>query len=69
MSDHVYRKIEVVGSSKNSIEDAIQGAVSRASENLRNLEWFEVKEIRGEVVDGNQVGFYQVVMQVGFRLE
>ena len=68
MSDAVYRKIEVVGSSETSIEDAIQGAVSRANKKLRNVEWFEVVETRGHVTDG-KVGHYQVVLKIGFRME
>ena len=69
MSDNVYRIIEVVGSSSESSDAAIRNAVKRASENLRNLEWFEVKELRGHIVDGDTVGHYQVVVKVGFRLE
>lgn len=68
MSDAVYRKVEVVGSSPKSIEDAIEGAIDRASSTLRNVEWFEVVETRGHVVDG-KVGHYQVVLKVGFRME
>jgi len=68
MSDHVYKKIDVVGSSKKSVEDAIENAVKRASQTIDHVEWFEVDEIRGHVVDG-KVGHYQVVMKVGFRLE
>ena len=68
MSDHVYKKIDVVGSSKKSVEDAIENAVKRASKTIDHVEWFEVDEIRGHVVDG-KVGHYQVVMKVGFRLE
>lgn len=68
MSDHVYKKIDVVGSSKVSIEDAIQQAVKRASQTVDNVEWFEVSEVRGHVVDGD-VGHYQVVMKIGFRLD
>lgn len=68
MSDAVYRKVEVVGSSQKSIEDAIEGAIARASSTLRNVEWFEVQETRGHVVDG-KVGHYQVVLKVGFRME
>ncbi|WP_416899281.1 MAG: dodecin [Minwuia sp.] len=68
MSDAVYRKIEVVGSSETSIEDAIQGAVARANKKLRNVEWFEVVETRGHVTDG-KVGHYQVVLKIGFRME
>ncbi|MCB1662604.1 MAG: dodecin family protein [Pseudomonadales bacterium] len=68
MSDHVYKKIDVVGSSKVSVEDAIQSAVKKASQTIDHVEWFEVDEIRGHVVDG-EVGHYQVVMKIGFRLD
>lgn len=67
MSDHVYKKIDIVGSSSESIEDAIQGAISRASDSVDRVEWFEVSEIRGHVRDG-KVGHYQVAMKIGFRL-
>jgi dodecin len=68
MSAHVYKKVELVGSSKKSIEDAIETALAKASKSLKNIDWFEVKETRGHVVDG-KVGHYQVVLKVGFRLE
>lgn len=69
MSDHhVYKKVEVVGSSKKSIEDAIENAIAECSKNLRNIEWFEVRETRGHVVDG-KVGHYQVVLKIGFKIE
>ncbi|MDL0432203.1 dodecin family protein [Marinobacter sp. TBZ242] len=69
MSDHhVYKKVEVVGSSKKSIEDAIENAIAECSKNLRKIEWFEVQETRGHVVDG-KVGHYQVVLKIGFRIE
>ena len=68
MSGHTYRVSEIVGTSENSIDDAIKGAISRASETLRGLDWFEVTEIRGHIVDG-QVDHYQVTLKVGFRLE
>lgn len=68
MSDHVYKKVEIVGSSKTSIEDAIQTAVTKASESLKNLDWFEVVETRGHISNG-KVGHYQVVLKVGFRLD
>ncbi len=68
MSSHVYKKVDVVGSSKVSIEDAIQNAVKRTSQTVKRVEWFEVEEIRGHVVDG-EVGHYQVVMKIGFRLD
>ncbi|MEQ9123672.1 MAG: dodecin family protein [Alphaproteobacteria bacterium] len=67
-TDNVYRQIEVVGSSKTSIEDAIDTAIGRANATLRNVEWFEVLETRGHVVDG-KVGHYQVSLKIGFRLD
>lgn len=67
MSDHVYKKVELVGSSKNSIEEAIQTALDKASESINNMDWFEVTETRGHIVDG-KVGHFQVVMKVGFRV-
>ena len=66
--DHVYRKTELVGSSSESLTNAIETAVERASRTLRNLEWFEVSEIRGHVQDG-RVAHYQVVLKVGFRVD
>lgn len=69
MSDHnVYKKVEIVGSSKTSIEEAINNAIGECSKSVKNIEWFEVMETRGHVVDG-KVGHYQVVVKVGFRLE
>lgn len=65
---HVYKKVEVVGSSKDSIEDAINNALAECSKSVNNIEWFEVQETRGHVADG-KVGHYQVVIKVGFRLE
>ena len=68
MHDHVYKVIELVGSSEVSIEDAIGNAVSRAAETLRNLRWFEVMQTRGQIEDG-KVHFYQVMVKVGFTME
>jgi len=68
MSDHVYKKVEIVGSSTSTIEDAINTALAKASKSIKNMDWFEVKETRGHIVDG-KVGHYQVVLKVGFRLE
>lgn len=68
MSDHVYKKVELIGSSKTSVTEAIEGAISRASKTMRNLEWFEVDQIRGQIKDGT-VAHYQVVMKVGFRID
>ncbi|WP_303285150.1 dodecin [Marinobacter sp. SS8-8] len=68
MSDHhVYKKVEIVGSSKKSIEDAIESALEECGKSVRNMEWFEVTETRGHITDG-KVGHYQVVMKVGFRI-
>ncbi|WP_457630310.1 dodecin [Oceanithermus sp.] len=64
----VYKKIELVGSSKEGLEDAIRVAVKKASETLHNLDWFEVKEIRGRLDEG-EVKEFQVVLQVGFKLD
>ena len=68
MSDHVYRIIQVAGSSGKSIEDAIQNAVGRASRTLRQVGWFEVLETRGHIEDG-KVAHYQVTLKVGFTLD
>lgn len=68
MSDHVYKVVELVGSSPTSIEDAIQGAISRAAQTVRNLRWFEVLETRGHIEDG-KVHHYQVTLKVGFTME
>jgi len=68
VSDHVYKKTEIVGSSKVSIEDAIEGAIERASKTLKHLDWFEVSETRGHIEDG-KIGHYQVTLKVGFRLD
>ena len=68
MSDHhTYKKIEIVGSSKTSIEEAINNALAEAAKSIRNLEWFEVTETRGHIVDG-RVGHYQVTLKIGFRI-
>lgn len=68
MSGRVYKKVEIVGTSDTSIEDAIENAVSTASQSLDHLDWFEVVETRGHIVNG-KVGHYQVVMKIGFRIE
>ena len=62
-----YKVIELVGSSSDGVQEAIDGAISRASETLRNLDWFEVKEIRGSIQDGG-VTWYQVKVAIGFRV-
>lgn len=68
MGDHVYKTIEITGSSTSSVEDAIAGAIGKASETVRNLDWFEVTEIRGHI-ENNAVAHFQVGLKVGFRLE
>jgi dodecin len=68
MSDHVYKTIEITGSSPDGVTQAIDRAVSKASESLRGLDWFEVTEIRGYLEEGT-VAHYQVTLKVGFRLE
>ena len=66
--DHVYRVIEIVGTSEESIEDAVTSAISRASSTLRNLRWFEVVRTSGHIVDG-AIQHYQVTLKVGFTME
>jgi flavin-binding protein dodecin len=68
MSDRTYRVTELVGTSKDGVDAAIQNAIGRAGETLRHLDWFEVTQIRGHIVD-NQIDHYQVGLKVGFRLE
>jgi flavin-binding protein dodecin len=68
MSNHVYKIVEIVGSSETSIEDAIQTAINRASTTLNNLRWFEVVQTRGHIEDG-KVQYYQVTIKAGFTLE
>ena len=68
MSDHVYKLIELAGSSPNSIEEAIENAISRAGKTVHNLQWFEVVETRGHI-DNGRIAHYQVVLKVGFTLE
>lgn len=68
MPDHVYKIVELVGSSKTSIEDAIAQAVNKAHETVRNLRWFEVVQTRGHIEDG-KIAHYQVTLKVGFTME
>ena len=68
MSDHIYKIIEIVGSSTKSSDDAIQLAIAKAGKSVRNLDWFEVVETRGHIVDG-KVAHYQVKLRIGFRLD
>jgi dodecin len=68
MSDHVYKKIELVGSSPGSIEEAVANALARAHQTVRNMRWFEVTETRGQIENG-RVEHWQVTLRVGFTLE
>jgi dodecin len=68
VSDHVYRLSEIVGSSQTSVDDAIRTAIRKAAQTVRNIEWFEAKEIRGQVTDGD-VNYFQVRLAIGFRVE
>ncbi|MBA3327996.1 MAG: dodecin domain-containing protein [Solirubrobacterales bacterium] len=68
MAEHIYKSIEVTGSSTTSVDDAVRGAVAKAGETVRNLEWFEVGEVRGHIADG-AVAHFQVTVKIGFRLE
>ncbi|CAN7461492.1 dodecin [Rhizobacter sp. LjRoot28] len=68
MANHVYKLIEVVGSSTSGTDDAIRNAIAAAAKTVRNIDWFEVVETRGHVQDG-QVAHFQVTVKVGFRLE
>jgi len=68
MSDHVYKIVELVGSSTTGTDDAIRRAIETAAKTLRRIDWFEVTETRGHVADG-KVAHYQVTLKVGFRLE
>jgi len=68
MSNRTYRITEIVGTSQVGIDDAIRNGISRAGQTLRHLDWFEVTEMRGQIVDG-EVQHFQVGMKVGFRLE
>lgn len=68
MEEHIYKQIELTGSSKKSMEDAIQNAITKAGETLRNIHWFQVTETRG-YVENNKVDYWQVTVKLGFRLE
>jgi len=68
MSDHIYKKIELVGSSPNGFDDAVKNALGRAAETIRNMRWFEVTETRGYIEEG-RIAHWQVTLKVGFTLE
>ncbi|MFF0792181.1 dodecin [Streptomyces spiralis] len=68
MTDHIYRVTEIVGSSHEGVDQAIRNAITRASQTVRNLDWFEVTQVRGQIENG-QIEHYQVGLKVGFRIE
>lgn len=68
MQNHVYKQIELTGSSTSSIEDAVQTAIARASQTIRNMHWFQVVETRGHIA-GDKIAHWQVTIKVGFTLE
>ncbi len=68
MTDHVYKKIEITGSSAESADHAVRNAIAKAAKTINHMDWFEVVETRGEVKDG-RVAFWQVTVKLGFRLE
>jgi flavin-binding protein dodecin len=68
LSNHVYKQIELTGSSEKSIEEAVQIAVAKAAETVRNMRWFEVVDVRGHIAD-QRIGHWQVTVKVGFTLE
>ncbi len=68
MSDHVYKKIEIVGSSTTSVEEAITNAVNRAAKSVKHMRWFEVSEVRGHI-DDQKVAHFQVGLKIGFTIE
>jgi flavin-binding protein dodecin len=69
MSDHVYKSIEVTGSSTEGIQQAIERAIAKASETVRNLDWFEVLDMRGHLGEGGTIEHFQVTVKIGFRLD
>jgi flavin-binding protein dodecin len=68
MTDNVYKTVEITGSSTEGVTEAINRAITKVSETLRNLDWFEVADIRGHIADGG-IAHYQVTVKIGFRLE
>lgn len=68
MSNHTYRVTDIVGTSPDGVDQAIRNGIERASQTLRNLDWFEVTEVRGQL-DNGQIAHWQVTMKVGFRLD
>jgi dodecin len=69
VTDNTYKVSEIVGTSPDSVHQAIRNGIKKAGESIRNLDWFEVVQIRGHIVEGGEVGHFQVVMKLGFRVE
>jgi flavin-binding protein dodecin len=69
MTDHVYKSVEITGSSPAGVTEAVDRAIAKASETLRNLDWFELVSVRGQIGDDGRVAHYQATLKVGFRLE
>ena len=68
MSDHVYKSIELTGSSSTTVEDAVQNAITKAGKTMRNMQWFQILETRGQIA-GGKVAHWQVTVKLGFRLD
>jgi dodecin len=68
MSEHIYKQVELTGTSKTSVEDAVQNAIAKASQTLRNIHWFQMVETRG-YIENNKIDYWQVTIKLGFRLE
>ena len=68
MADHVYKTVEITGSSTTTMDEAIRTAIARAGKTIHNLRWFQVTEVRGGIADG-RVGHWQVTLKVGFTLD
>jgi dodecin len=69
MTDHVYKSVEITGSSPAGVTEAVDRAIAKASETLRNLDWFELVAVRGQIGDDGRVAHYQATLKIGFRLE
>ncbi|HZZ91827.1 MAG TPA: dodecin [Usitatibacter sp.] len=68
MTDHVYKLLELTGSSTKSSDDAVQGAIAKASKSMRNMHWFQVTDVRGHI-EGGKIAHWQVTLKIGFTLE
>jgi flavin-binding protein dodecin len=68
MNDHVYKSLELTGSSSSTVEDAVQNAISKAAKTMRNMQWFQIMETRGHIAEG-KVAHWQVTLKIGFRLD